>query len=216
MIQFYSPQTRKWLDEPVRDQEQSCNTACEERKGVPGHDEEPMIDRVPAKKEKNERHWLVTAVPIWILVIAVFVFLVWERHLTAYVDGKKVIDISYTLYGNTLNNIVFYDQNENQAAQLSGSMDWGVNKLVCTRSGSGDDIYMDCYYVNGMLAARAEHYGNNSRTIKYSEDGLIETLEETINGVTYVYTFKRETIEIRDENQLFIPEHLMDRCYHDT
>ena len=216
MIQFYNPQTKEWQDEPVRDQEQLYNTMDEEWEKIPDCGEEPIIYRVPVRKIKKERHWLVTAIPIWILIIAIFTFLVWERHLTAYVDGKKVIDISYALFESKINNIIFYDQNENQAAKLSGHMDWGVNRLIYSQSGPSDDIYMNCYYENGILAVRAEHYGNDSRTITYSEDGLIESLEETINGVTYVYTFKQETIEKRDENQLYEPEYLIDRHSHDT
>ncbi len=210
MIRFYNPQTRKWQDEPVRDEKYFYNVMTESWEEIPDRGEEPTICRTPQKKE---RHWLVTAIPLWILIIAIFTFFVWERHLTAYVDGKKVIDISYTLFENKLNNIVFYDQNENQAAKLSGHFDWGTKKVVFTQSGPNDDIYMDCYYIDGILTARIEHYGNNTRTIFYSSDGLVESLEETINGVTCVYTFQQETGERRDENQLYNPEYLIERHF---
>lgn len=210
MIRYYKSQTQKRLSEPIYDEKYYFNAMTGNWEEIPDRGEEPTICRIPQKKE---RHWLVTAIPIWLLVIAVFTFLVWERHLTAYVDGKKVIDISYTLFENKLNRIVFYDQNENQATKLTGHFDWGTKKMIYRQSGPSDDIYMDCYFVNGMLTVRVEHYGDNTRTIIYSSDGLIESLEETVNGVTCVYTFKQELGEKRDDNQLYSPEYLIDRCY---
>lgn len=208
MIQFYNPQTHRWQNEPIRDEKYYYNVSTETWDEIPDRGEEPTICRVPQKKE---RHWLVTAIPLWLLVIAIFAFLVWERHLIAYVDGKKVIDISYTLFESKLNNIILYDQNENQAAKLTGHFDWGSKKLIYTQSGPNEDTYMECYYINGILAARIEHYGNDLRSIFYSSDGLIESLEETINGVTYVYTFNQNAGEKRDENQIYNPEYLTNR-----
>ncbi len=140
-------------------------------------------------------------------------FIAGERHLTAYVDGKKVIDITYAICNSSPKEIVFYDQNEQKATRIYQRINWGVEKIDYKYSGPNDDTYIKYYYSYGIPLAKFEYRGNDSRTIVYTSDGLVDSMEETINGITNVYTYRKELVERKDETQ---PSHpvLMTDYYH--
>ena len=203
------PQTRRWLSPQAK--EKVTVYRFDPASGlwyeIPNPNEESEISHTPQKKE---RHWLLTAIPLWIAVIAVTVFLCSERHLIAKTDeGMPIMDISYSIWGNQLNRVILYDQHGEKAATLNRYNGFGTEKLrMRYSSGDNDEVYMDIYYINLQPAARFEHYGEASREIYYAENGLVESLEETIDGRKIVYKF----IQQQDESLGYTPD-LVRECH---
>lgn len=205
-----TPQLHKWLSESdervrvYRFDPETEDTWYE----IPNPHEKSEISHIPQKKE---RHWLLSAIPLWIAAIAITFFLCSERHLIAYDEDRPVIDISYTIWGNQLNRVILYDQYGKTAATLSRHNGFGARKLIMTYSSNTgeDDVYMDIYYTNNLQpVARVEHFGwDNTKTIYYTETGLIDFMEETMDGRTTIYRF----IQQQDESLPYIPELVSDR-----
>ncbi len=169
----------------------------------------PHIIRKYRIRNIPKRHgWLrVAALFILIAVVSALLFRSW--HLAGFADGKKMIDVSYSIADN-LHCVDFYDSNGNRAARLLESNKWGKDRISVTRSGPDDDTYMKCIYTDGILWLREEYWGEDYRIVYYDiQTGLPETMEETIGGRTRKYTFRQEVKEETD----FTPELLADYSF---
>ena len=116
------------------------------------------------------------------------------------------MDISYSIWQNQLNQVILYGPYGEKAATLSQRNGFGARKLIMNFSGDNadDDVYMYIYYTDHLRpTARVEHYGiNNTRTIYYAENGLVESMEETTDGITTVYRF----VQQQDDRLIYPPE----------
>ena len=146
----------------------------------PDYGANPLDDGKPQKKE---RHWLATAIPAWLGIIAVFALLVWPRQLTGYTaEGKKAVEVNYTLWGGTLDSIEFFDQCGQESGNLRKANEWGSEWFILTETTEQEDTYTEYCFIHGRLCVRYDHQGPLVRKISYDTNGYIVSIEE--NGQT--------------------------------
>ncbi len=167
-----------------------------------------IIRKYRIRKIPKRRGWIAYAATI-ILTVLVFVLLHRNWHVTGSADGKKLIDVSFSVADN-LRCVEFYDSNGNRAVRLLESNYWGKDRIIVTRSSPDDDIYLKFIYTDGILQVREEYWHDDYRIIYYNvQTGLPETMEETVGGRTRKYTFRQEVKEETD----FTPELLVDYSF---
>lgn len=161
--------------------------ACSNQPGN-GYEMQPDYGMYPAdyeKPQKKERHWIWTALPIWLGIIAVFAFLVWPRQLTGYTsDGKKAVEVNYTIWSGTLNSIEFYDQQEKKSGVLKKRNEWGTEAFILTETTDREDTYTEYLFVRRRLCDRYDFQGPFTRKICYDANGFIADFEENGSDMT--------------------------------
>ncbi len=164
---------------------------------IPNPEEDPATRQL----QKKEKHWFIEGLPVFILIIALFVFLAWEQHLVVYyADGGKYMDIRFSILDSEPRDITLYDQQGNKAGKLNRVNGFAAERLVISYN-RDDRSRTDIIYLNGIIdfPSSLVNYDSDGmkREIFYSSDGFIDKLEETKPDGTKrtVYTFRKEQDE---------------------
>lgn len=161
----------------------------------------PNPEKIHDTGHTQEKHWFIEGLPLFILIIAMFVFLAWERHLVIhYADGEKYMEIRFSILDSKPRDIILYDQQGNKAAKLNRVNGYAAERVVISYT-RDDNSRTEIYYLNGIIdfPSSLVNYDSDGskREIFYSSDGLIDKLEETKPDGTknIVYTFRKEPDE---------------------